>query len=65
MKKLYCEKCRKQIGEMSKGRIIKNTILICPYCQEIDRLNESADRFKNIGGDGSDIWHDMIKGFKK
>jgi len=68
MKKLYCEKCREQIGEISKGRIRRDTILICRDCQDADELERSADNINdavgNIKGMGGfeNIFNDILSG---
>ena len=78
MKIFYCNNCKKEIGQMEKGKIIKGAVIICPSCFE--KINKTKDfeaateAFKNAGNTGStgdfkynpndfgDIFGDMFSG---
>lgn len=47
MKTLYCDKCGKYLGEIKKGKIKNNTILICNECNTNSNIKED-NIFPNI-----------------
>lgn len=60
MKVFRCEKCAKQLGEMTKGKIKKGTVLFCKECYDKIKMKESADKLSGLGDKGSAF--DMFNG---
>lgn len=47
MKTFYCDKCSKLLGEMTKGKLLNGTILICKECCVNLKLKEDSDKLRN------------------
>ena len=41
-----CKKCNKFLGEMSKGKVHKNIIILCTECYQAYTVYESLANFK-------------------
>ena len=48
MKILYCNKCNKKVGEINKGKIKIDTILICKSCNKPNIKNPLDDIFNGF-----------------
>jgi uncharacterized Zn finger protein (UPF0148 family) len=66
---IYCNKCKKEVGELIKSKIKKGTIFICPSCAKqkasSEELKKAADALKKASRSGKpptgfeDIFKDM------
>jgi hypothetical protein len=61
---LKCKCCSKPLGEISKGKLKKNTVVICKECYDIIEIKETANKLNNINSNNSfpDIFKDIFKG---
>lgn len=44
-----CKKCGKFLGELSKGRLKRGTVLICTECYKIIEKKDAAQKLSDLG----------------
>jgi len=65
MKKFNCSRCQKYLGEMLKGKVHKNAVVLCEKCMSDYKMFEDLANFqksKNNGqnNDLSNVFSDMF-----
>jgi len=67
MKILNCSRCGKYLGEIEKGRILKDVTLYCSTCQAALSMAELEIKMKQTSTNPNDFnfLGDFLKGFNK
>jgi len=60
MKQLFCNRCKQYLGEMERGRIKIDAVLICHGCNERIKIAENAMNTK-INNCSTDSMPDFMK----
>ncbi len=59
MKKLTCKVCGCYLGEIDKGRIRKDAVVLCEYCYSVTDLKSAADLFESDDNPLASIFKDF------
>ena len=62
MKKFNCSRCGTYLGEMTKGKIKKNTSILCESCMKKYETYKSLADYKNNTQGGANPLRDLFKG---
>jgi len=61
--KIYCGGCKKYLGEIRDGTLMKEISYLCPNC-EIKRIASDLAKKTNYNPDISDLFNDIFNGSK-
>lgn len=65
MKKFKCAECGKELGDMNKGRLLKNAVLYCSECDNQRNKIITAVKLSKLSEDSNnnkDTFKDFMKG---
>ena len=67
-KTLTCQKCKRYIGEMEKGKMRNNAVILCKECwgvAEAAMIMAEIGKSGEQGQDFGNIFNELMKGAKK
>ena len=65
IKKFYCSRCNRDLGEMNKGKIKLRTVVLCEFCNERIKILENLQRTTTSNSiDILDMFNDICRSSK-
>jgi hypothetical protein len=58
MKILYCHKCKHKVGEIARGKILRDVYILCPKCKKLHESND--EKIRKTFGPGS-VFENIFK----